>query len=125
MKIVKESLEHTFTRNIEDKLSSLGVGILNAPIVFENLTSEIISKALGIEILIQRPNENEITFEVTSGSINKDETAIIFQFNFSKDGELYKSVPSENFSLSVFDFKIKTLKELKDAINNVWQWDYL
>jgi len=123
MKIVKESLNQKFTRT-DDKLSSIGVGLLHAPIVINNLTSSIISNVLGVPIFnFEIKDDWCVIFDLNIDLIHTDFNPHFYRFTLTDEGELNSSVPKFKYSSSDYEFKIRNLKELKDAIYDKFNWD--
>jgi hypothetical protein len=124
MKLVKESLGQTFNRNA-DKLSSIGVGKMFTPIVINNLTSSIISNVLGVPIFnFEIKDDWCVIFDLNIDLIHTDfNPPDFYRFTLTDEGELNSSVPKFKYSSSDYEFKIRNLKELKDAIYDKFNWD--
>jgi len=123
MKILRESLEQKFIRNSDDKLSSLGVGNINMPIDIDNLSEVMLSKLLNTEVTNLDLYSDYVLFELNIKTIHPEMDENIYTFILYKYGELQVSVKDSKFSNAIYEFKIITLKDLKEAIYDKWCWE--
>jgi len=117
MKLVKESLKHTFTRGNEDKLKSLGIGRFT--FTKEELEKKLDGKVYNFEIT---PSSIKFTIDMNEmyGLSWKDS---IYNFILTNDNILRNSCPGIWVDKLKWPELIKSLDDIEDAITDQVSWE--